>query len=155
MVTRKVQQVLEDAKQRRNRILTLITQVPPVDLVTIGEMEGMHDSAVRKTVVELCKEHNLNYMKCGSRRDRRMMPFGITQGSARFRSKLADALYRLRKEQTLTVVDMATTVGLNAQRLRAAESRPYNHDWKLSEIERLATALGRETREFLLECLTT
>ena len=42
-------------------------------------------------------------------------------------------------------------VGLNSHDLKYAKQRPFNHDWTLSQIERLADSLGLDPKQLLAE----
>jgi hypothetical protein len=122
-------------------------------------MEGMHERACRAIVKEVEAESGLNYMNEASKAPRDAMPYGLTTSTARLRQKLGDNLYALRERGNDSSHfgrnQVAPRVGLNNRQQLKAESRPFAHDWKLSEIERLAREHGRDPVEFLLSCLTT
>lgn len=155
MGTRDRKTVVKEAKARRERILQHITADPPLPLNTIAEMEGMHHTVARQIITELCEEHNLTYFNKWSRRSATDTPFGLTESTFRLRANLANAHFAAREARKKTHEQSCDMAGLNAHQQKRAENRPFNVDWKLSQIERLARALGRDPREFLLQCLTT
>lgn len=148
-----------DVVRRRARILGYMTQDPPRSLAVICAAEGLHPRAGRALVKEIEEEHGLNYMGVHSRGPKDETPYGLTSATGRLRQKLADQLYLLRERGNdsaeITRNGVAPQVGLNSRAQLKAEQRPFLYDWKLSEIERLARALGRDPMEFMLSCLTT
>lgn len=154
------QEISEQAAERRNRILAYMTQDPPLPLPTIIKMEGMHDRSCRVIVKELDAEHELGYMANQLRRPYKDdMPHGLTTATSRFRMKLGNYVYMLRERgsdaDSLSRGEVASKIGLNNRQQLRAENRPFNHDWTLSQIERLAREHGENPMEFMLKCLTT
>jgi hypothetical protein len=154
-------QILEEAAARKDRIREMITREPaPVPYKTILALEGMHDRACRGIIWELEAELGIKYLGTpASKGAKDELPYGLTAATAQLRGKLADNLYQLRmrgKDHSQSGRnELAPQIGLNARQQLRAEERPFAHDWTLSQIERLARALGRDPREFLLQCLTT
>ena len=153
------EEIQAEAQARRGRILAFMTQDPPVPLVIICQIEGMAERACRAVVKEIEDEHGLDYMNVSSKAPKDTMPYGLTSATSRLRQKLGDNLYALRERGNDSSHfgrnQVAPRVGLNNRQQLKAESRPFAHDWKLSEIERLAREHGRDPMEFLLSCLTT
>jgi hypothetical protein len=153
------EEIQEEARRRKERILAYMTQDPPVPLAQIRLMEGMHDRACRQVVKEIEAEHGLSYMNEGSKAPKDAMPFGLSSSTNRLRGRLADHLYQLRNRgnnhDQFGRNQVAPKVGLNNRQQLKAEQTPFAHDWTLSQIERLARELGEDPREFLLKCLTT
>lgn len=152
-------QIQAEAKNRKERILSYMTQDPPVPLSMICQIEGMAERACRAIVKEVEAEHGLTYMNVASKAPNDIMPYGLTSATHRLRQKLGDNLYALRERGNDSSHfgrhQVAPRVGLNNRKQLKAESKPFAHDWKLSEIERLAREHGRDPMEFLLSCLTT
>ena len=150
--------IMAAASERRERIAGYITQDPPVPLRTIMQLEGITYYSARMLINEIAKEKGINYMGLKLRPDRTEMPHGLTPATLRLRQKLGDALYLLKERgvdsNKIPRNSIAPRVGLNMREQLKAEQRPFNHDWSLSQIERLARELNRDPREFLLSCLT-
>lgn len=153
------EEIQSEALARRERIFQFMTQDPPVPLSIICQMEGMAERACRLMVKEIEAEHGLDYMNKWSRAPKDATPFGLTDATRRLRQKLGDNLYSLRQRGNDSSHfgrnQVAPRIGLNSRAQFRAETRPFNYDWKLSEIERLAREQGRDPVEFLLSCLTT
>lgn len=149
-----------EAQRRKERILAYMTQDPPVPLNQIKLMEGMHDRACRILIQEIEQERGIKYLGSpASKTAKEALPYGLTNATARLRGRLGDHLYQLRERgnnhDNFGRNQVAPQIGLNARQQLRAEQTPFNHDWSLSQIERLARALGENPREFLLKCLTT
>lgn len=150
--------IMAAAAERRERIKGYMTQDPPLSFGRIRQMEGMTDRSLRQIVKELEAELGVQYMALHIQDQPGDAPYGLTTSTSRLRQKLADALYTLLERGSdgdkIGRHTAAPRVGLNNREQIRAESRPFNHDWKLSQIERLARELNRDPREFLLSCLT-
>lgn len=147
------------AVERRARILTFITQDPPVPLENILRMEGITDRTARGVIAELEKEHGIRYIDTPGARVGQAIPFGLSPSTNRLRANLANELYRVTNSHNQFGFkgreDAAQAVGLNPRQQIRAENKPFGHDWTLSQIERLARTLGEDPWEFLLKCTTT
>jgi len=152
------QAIQEEAERRRERILGYMRQDPPIPLTEIMHIEGMSSRACRDIILELDNEFQLGYMQRKLRRGRDDLPHGLTQATARLRQRLGDNLYLLTERGDNSEYQgryaVSPLIGMNNREQLRAEQRPFNHDWTLSQIERLARQLNREPREFLLSCLT-
>lgn len=161
MGQQKREQIEAEAQRRKERILTYMTQDPPVDLPTIAKMEGMHERALRFLIKsEIEPENGVDYLgKASKPSATNAVPYGLSTSTARFRQKLGDHLYLLRERGNDSSHfgrnQIAPRVGMNNRQQLKAEQRPFAHDWSLSQIERLARELGEDPREFMLKCLTT
>ena len=60
------------------------------------------------------------------------MPYGISNGSLNLRMQLASMLIDMK----LAGADISQSTGLSRRQITAASTRPYSHDWTLSQIER-------------------
>jgi hypothetical protein len=152
--------IQEEARARKERILSFITQDPPVPYNQIRLMEGMHDRACRQLIKEIEDEHGLDYLGTpASKTPKDALPYGLTSSTAHFRGRLGDHLYQLRhrgnNHDNFGRNQVAPRVGLNARQQLKAEERPFAHDWTLSQIERLARELGENPVDFMIKCLTT
>lgn len=150
--------ITEEARRRRERILGHIRQDPPVPLGTIMQMEGLTNRSLRTIIKELEDEHGIDYLSQNLRVARDAMPYGLTPATLTLRQRLGDQLYLLRERGQNSEVQgrnsVAPQLGMNTRQQLKAEQRPFNHDWTLSQIERLAQQLGRDPRELLISCLT-
>lgn len=150
---------IDHAKIREGRILKFITQDPPMPLANIVMVEGISTGSARKIIKKLSKEHGISYIGTAASRNDGGTPVGLTETTNRFRSSLANELWRVTNNHNefgfKARVQAASALGLHPREQIAAEVTPFNHDWKLSQIERLARQLGEDPREFLLKCLTT
>ena len=146
-----------EAARRRERILGYIRQEPPMPLATILEVEGMTNRSVRTIIKELEVEHGIDYLSQRLRKPREAMPHGLTPATLTLRQRLGDQLYLLRERGQNSEAQgrytVAPQLGMNNREQIRAEQRPFNHDWKLSQIERLARELGRDPRELIMSCL--
>lgn len=152
------QTVSDDARQRRERLLGYITQDPPIPLPSIIEMEGTTNRYTRVLIKELEAEHGIDYLSQKFRKPKDAIPFGLSPATLRLRQYLGDQLFLLRQRGHNSEAqgrnNVAPQLGMNTREQSRAEQRPFNHDWKLSQIERLARELGRDPRELLMSCLT-
>jgi len=150
--------ISEEARRRRERILGYVQQEPPMPMATIMEVEGMTNRSVRSIIKELEVEHGFDYLSQRLRKASDAMPHGLSPATLPLRQRLGDQLYLLRQRGQNSEIQgrnsVAPQLGMNNREQIRAEQRPFNHDWKLSQIERLARELGRDPRELLMSCLT-
>jgi len=151
--------LMQAALERRERIYGYMTQDPPLSINRIKEMEGISDRTVRMIIAEMESERGVKYNGMNTRDRPDELPFGLTNATHRLRQKLGDHVYLLNQRgdnsERIGRSRSAFRIGLNNRQQIRAESRPFNHDWKLSQIERLARELNRDPMEFLLSCLTS
>lgn len=146
--------MMREAVTRRERISAMLDESPPPSLKRIAEREGMKDKAVRD-IIEGMGAKGQHYMALGIRSPVGEIPYGLTPSTANLRRKLGDLVFLIRERGDHKGPNsLAPRLGLNFQQQRRAETAPFNHDWKLSEIERLSQELGRDPREVLMSCLT-
>lgn len=154
------EEIAEFSQRRKERILTYITQDPPVPMVNIMAMEGITEKLLRDTIYDLQKDHGIKYTGTAASRAGITAVYGLSDDTLRLRAKLADNLYAATDPDTGQLglkgrLEACPILGMNHREQIRAESKPFNHDWTLSQIERLARALGKNPRDLLLECLTT
>ncbi len=158
MPTQTMSAISQEAANRRQRILGYIQQDPPMPMATIMEVEGMTNRSVRSIIKELEVEHGIDYLSQKLRKARDAMPHGLSPATLPLRQRLGDQLYLLHQRGQNSEAQgrnsVAPQLGMNNREQIRAEQRPFNHDWKLSQIERLARELGRDPRELLMSCLT-
>lgn len=150
--------ISQEALRRRERILGYVRQDPPMPLASIMEVEGITNRSARNIIKELEQQHGIDYLSQRLRKARDAMPHGLTPATLPLRQRLGDQLYLLRQRGQNSEAQGRNAVGpqlgMNYREQIRAEARPFNHDWKLSQIERLARELGRDPRELLMSCLT-
>lgn len=129
---------------REDRLAIYIAQGRPVSAVAKSEVIE-HDYAY-KLLREVAAKRGLTYQP---RRGPRAEIVGLTSASQQLRARLGDALYKLKDADT----DLTRSVGILAKSQPYAHSRPFNYDWSLSQLERLATATGLDFRTMLLQML--
>lgn len=114
----------------------------------VARLEVIDHDYAYKLMVQTARKHGLEY-KPHKMSGSTETP-GLTNESKTVRARLGDELYKL--ELSPGEAALSTGVPLKAQKL--ARDRPFNHDWTLSQIERLARARGMTFRELLLKaCL--
>ncbi len=141
--------IAKAAADRRERIKGYMTQEPPVPFQVICQIEGLEPRGARSLIKSVQDELGIEYGGLGLRMRTDLMPYGLTPSTARLRQRLGDNLYLLleRGNDSGTVArnDISHRVGLNIREQIKAQQRPFNFDWKLSQIERLARELNRLT----------
>ena len=79
-------------------------------------------------------------------------PFGFTADSADFRLRLRNKLVNLVEMHGHHPVEVAMMVGISEKaQKRNAGKASNNHDWKISELERLAAAYNMTFLELMAE----
>ncbi len=159
MAVLSLKEIAEQAAERKERLFGYMTHQPPYSMTRIAAMEGMNIRSVRMILKELERERGVEYFTMMVRTPKDQIPFGLTNATLSMRQKLGDHLFMLRERgvnsEPLGRNAVSPVIGVNVREQIKAEQRPFNHDWKLSQIERLARQLGRDPREFMLSCLTT
>lgn len=145
--------------ERRERILKFVTSAEPVAFRNIMRIEGVSDSFLRKLITELEAEHGFKYFGTSASRVGDQPPVGLTEATFRFRSRLANELYKVAenpgKYGMANRAELASKIGMNSRTQNRAMNNPYDHDWTVSQIERLARLMGEEPWVFLQKCLST
>ncbi len=106
----------------------------------IATILGRHPVAVRR---KLPKDYDP--------KPRLETPFGLTQDTDSLRARLG-AIIATMTENGLSREQIGELTGLNKRESYRAERRPFDHDWKLSQVERtLAYGTTGRSRIELLE----
>lgn len=104
-------------------------------------------------LVMLAKQHGWVLHKTEklsiAERDRKM-PVGLDPESARMRSRLGGIVADLLHKQ-VNAVDLAMATGVTQTQLSMTKSRPFNHDWSIGQLQRLAKFLGKDFNTFMQE----
>jgi hypothetical protein len=76
------------------------------------------------------------------------MPHGITDQSYELRMALGSIIVDMRAGG-LKNRDISEITGLGRRQITAAETRPYKHDWSLSQIERTLAHANKTLKEVI------
>lgn len=146
-------------------------EMPPVDadsrlirlvksnaaLVTIQKVSGVSSYAVmRREIDRICLEHGLIYTPSGGQgKFTTRFDKASTEATYTFRFNLCNwvAAYHEHFPQ-VTKLQLIDATGLTSRALDRARARPYDHDWSLTQLCRLATSLGMTFTELTSDCLS-
>lgn len=133
---------LKELIQRRTlRIHGYVTQPQPLCLNEIVAREGTTLCEVCKIIKRLERDRGFQYL--GTPAARGVADNDLAGLARPLRSRLADLLYKLSGQYESRDL-LAPVLGMNPREQLRALNKPYRHDWTLSQIERLALALGLE-----------
>lgn len=102
---------------------------------------GMNELAARRIINSLCPNYK------GTVAD--TTPFGMDTESLAQRIKLGSLLYDLRESLGGDRVQISRLTGLNRNEQIAAEQRPFEHDWSISQMQRLAKAISVNYKDII------
>ena len=117
----------------------------------IKEREGIDLDYTRKLCAKYAKKHNIAYAPERETSLAKSPPEGLTDISKPLRSRLADELYNLSRKTDAE--ERAVLLGLTRKQQKYARDVPFNHDWTISQIERLCVANNLDLVEFLVSSL--
>jgi len=80
----------------------------------------------------------------------RQMPIGMDAESARMRGRLGGIVADLIDKKT-NPVELAMLTGVTQTQLNMTKERPFNHNWSISQLQRLAKYLGKDFNTFMQE----
>lgn len=132
---------------REQRLLEFVREKIPVR--TVALMEVIDPDYAYKLLRKVASDHGLDYAPGRNSGSTPKIIPGLTEQSQLLRSRLADRLYDLN----LSVQEAALRIGIKAKAQQSAKDRPFNYDWSLSQIERLATEAGVPFKTLLLQAL--
>jgi len=112
---------------------------------SIAERAGMNELAARRLINELVKVHGLSYVPSITDDT----PFGMDQETIHLRIKLGNLIYDLRQANDGDRVKVARLTGLNRTEQIRAEQRPYNHNYTIAQIQRIAKVTDTPISELL------
>jgi hypothetical protein len=135
--------------EREERMLAMMALGRPVR--TIAQLEGLEHDYCRKLVVKLANDNAVEYTPDNTLQKSKMPPVGVTEASRRMRSQLGDILHKLATASDARTV--ARQIGMSVRSQKYARETPFNHDWTLSEMERLAIACNYEFAAMMREVL--
>lgn len=114
---------------------------------TICDREGMEYDYCRKECLKLAKKFNIAYKPGPTNPE----PYGFTDESERFRSRLSDLIYGYLNHHH--PLEVARDMGLTQNEQRQAKERPFRHNWTISQMERMAHTLGMDFRALILHAI--
>lgn len=116
---------------------------------TIAQLTGNAHDYCRRICVRLAQSEGITYTPDNIMNRAEIAPVGITEASRRFRSRLSDKLHLLGTDYRA----VASLIGMTRRCQKYARQRPFNHDWTLSQIERLAAALDMDFAQLMREAM--
>jgi hypothetical protein len=117
----------------------------------IAAVEGLEPYYAGKELARIARKHKL---KIGKRVPQQWeLPYGLDERTRRFRYNLGTELYNYRYDNKLHPNAVASQLGMTTAEQRSAIEKPWGHDWKLSQIQRLADAVGVPFEKFLARIL--
>jgi len=102
---------------------------------------GMNELAARRIINSLCPNYK------GTVND--VTPYGMDNESLAQRIKLGSLLYDLRESLKGDRVQVSRLTGLNRNEQIRSEQRPFDHDWTISQIQRLARAMNVNYKDLM------
>jgi hypothetical protein len=138
-----------EREEREQRFLQFIQRNDPVR--SVARMEGIDYDYALKLLRKVAKQHGLTYQPSRIRVGGKEEIVGITDESRPMRARLGDHLYHLNRRPTV----VARQFGVTARRQKYAQDAPFNYDWSVSQIERLARDAGVDFKTFMLQLLLT
>lgn len=135
--------------EREGRLRQFISENRPV--AVIAKLEALDFSYAKLLIRKLVKDEKLDYNPPKITKSGEQPIVGLTEDSERFRGRLADRLYALGDDHR--AIALGTGIMLRSQKF--ARDRPFNYDWTVSNLERVARASNKGFRQFMLEALLT
>lgn len=127
------------AKERDARIIKALQRGESEE--HIANVEGIGPQTVKKL------RRGLPLLKNGTSPAK---PYGLTDETNTFRSNLGNRVNDL-KSRGLVQAEIGRMIGVPPHSQTAARTKPGLHDWKLSQIERLAEEEGMTWLELILK----
>jgi hypothetical protein len=118
----------------------------------IAQLVGLDHEYCRKICTRLMREHDLKYVPDNTMVREETAPLGISEDSRSFRRYLSTKLNELALQEPNTS-NVAAITGVLQRDQKYAKQRPFHHDWTLSQMERLAAALGLDFIAMMKEAI--
>lgn len=118
---------------RDDKIAELMERRRPVN--AIAKIIGMEPVQCRKAVHRIAEERGVDYQPIKEP----VIKGVLTDASRRFRNNLASILYSLREAPGAHPLEISLNTGLTQAQVAAAIDKGGLHDFRLSELERVAT----------------
>lgn len=135
--------------EREDRLETFIRQKRPVRAV--AALEGIDHHYALRLLRQVARDRGLEFQPRRVPNPGKEPILGLTEASKILRSRLGDTLYSL----DLSRAEAALKIGIGAKAYDRARDTPFNHDWSLSQIERLAQEADVPLKMLFLRILLT
>lgn len=135
--------------ERDERIIKFMHEQLPV--ANIAELEGLEEDYTRKATRRLAVEHDIDYKPVKNQNGAGL----LTEATRYFRNNIANRLYALRNKPGQHPLAVARDTGLTQAQQVAASERGGLHDYKLSQLERIAAMSGDDFKLMMLKALLT
>jgi transposase-like protein len=133
-------------EERDEAIVAFMERGRPV--AAIAELLGLEENYCRKATRRLAEERGLDYKPV------KEPPTALlSEASRRLRNNLANLLYDYRNKPGRHQLEVARDTGLTQAQQILATERGGQHNFKLSELERVATATGQDFTRMLIVAL--
>ena len=135
--------------EREERLRQFIIEQRPIS--AIAKLESLDLPYARVLVRRMVKDEGLEYNPPKITRQGKEPIVGLTEDTRKVRAKLGDYLAALGRDHR----SIALNIGILFRSQQYARDRPFNYDWTLSNIERLARASDIPFKRLMLEALLT
>jgi hypothetical protein len=132
--------------ERDERIIEFMRQGRPV--AVIAELEGLEPDYCRKATRRLSADYCIDYNP-----DREPVTSLLGEASRRFRNNIANVLYQFRNKPCQHPLAVARDTGLTQAQQILASERGGRHNFKLTELERLAVATEQDFTRMMIIAL--
>ncbi|WP_156930363.1 hypothetical protein [Sphingomonas jaspsi] len=132
--------------ERDERIITAMRQGRPV--AAIAELEGLEPDYCRKATRRLAAEYGIEYTP-----DPQSTPPRLSDASRTFRNNMANVVYDYRNAPGRHQLEVSRDTGLTQAQQLLASQRGGQHDFRLSQLERLAASTGQDFTVMMLRNL--
>lgn len=132
---------------REDRLRQFIKENRPVS--AIAQLESLEFNYAKLLVRKLIKAESLDYNPPKICKTGEQEIVGLTQDSYHFRGRLGNHLAMIKEDSR----EITLKTGVLFRSIQVARDKPFNHDWTLSQIERLGRANGKTFKQIMLESL--
>lgn len=136
-------------QERDDRIAVFMEQGRAV--AVIAELEGLEPDYCRKATRRIAEERSIEYSP-----EKEPVPRGLlSDASRRFRNNVANEVYKLRETPGRHPLEISRDTGLTQFQIGIAIDKGGLHDYKLSQLERIAAASNDNFTNMMLKALLT
>ena len=118
-------------------------------VAAVALLEVINHDYAYKLLMRVSKKFDLNYRPQRVANTAQAVVPGLTDASQAVRARLGDYFYTLKGSPA----ELARLTGVPSRAQVTARDRPFNYDWSLSQMERLAEASGTDFRTLMLQAL--
>lgn len=121
---------------------------------SIAILEGLEPDYTGKICARLADQHNIDYHPEGKRQQHdNVVPPGLSTLTEKFRRSAATKLYLWKITNKKHFLEVCRDTGLTQAAQRTAEKAHGPFDWRLSQLDRWATAMGVPFEDLMLELM--